>query len=81
MTLAQLTEFLGWVAVINIAFLALAAALIMLLRKPIAKLHSKLLGVEEQEIYAKYFDFMSTYKVLTLIFSVAPYIALKIMGY
>ena len=79
-TLAQLTEFLGWAAVINIAYLALATAGIVFMRGTISKIHSKMLGIDEKDLVVKYFDFLSIYKVMTLVFLVAPYLALKVMG-
>jgi hypothetical protein len=36
--------------------------------------------VRGKELDSKYFDFLSPYKIMTLVFIVAPYIALKIMG-
>lgn len=32
------------------------------------------------ELSSKYFDFLSNYKIVTLVFMVAPYLALKVMG-
>ena len=79
-TLAQLTEFLGWVSIINIAYLILAPLIMFFAKDAIAAIHSKLLKVDSKGLDEKYFDFLSQYKVATMIFSVAPYIALKIMG-
>lgn len=80
MTLSQLTEFLGWASVINIGYLFLATLIIMFMRGTLSSIHSKMFDVDEKELSAKYFDFLSNYKIVTLVFMVAPYIALKIMG-
>jgi hypothetical protein len=80
MTLSQLTELLGWASIINIAYLCLATVILMVMRGTVASIHSKMFGVEEKELNPKYFDFLSTYKIMTLVFIVAPYLALKIMG-
>ena len=80
MTIAQLTELLGWASVINIGYLFLATLFLAFLRKPIFYLHSKLFGVDEMELNSSYFNFLSHYKIVTLVFMVAPYLALKIMG-
>jgi hypothetical protein len=79
-TLSQLTEFLGWASIINIAYLLLATAVIAFMREPISSIHSKMFRVDGAELDSKYFDFLSNYKIATLVFIVAPYIALKIMG-
>jgi len=79
-TLSQLTELLGWASVINIGYLFLATIILMLMRGAISSIHSKMLNIDEKELSSKYFDFLGNYKIVTLVFMVAPYIALKIMG-
>ncbi len=79
-TISQLTELLGWASLINIAYLVLASIVLMFMRGTITSIHSKLLDLDEKELKLKYFDFLSTYKIVTLVFMVAPYLALKIMG-
>ncbi len=79
-TISQLTELLGWASVINIAYLLLATLILIFMRGTISSIHSKMLDIEEKELSSKYFDFLSIYKIVTLVFIVAPYIALKIMG-
>jgi hypothetical protein len=80
-TLSQLTELLGWASVINIAYLVLATLMLILMKSSIASIHTKLFKIDSQKLNSKYFDFLSTYKIATLVFIVAPYIALKIMGH
>lgn len=79
-TISQLTELLGWASVINIAYLLLATLVLMFMRGAICSIHSKMLDIDKKELNSKYFDFLSIYKIVTLVFMVAPYIALKIMG-
>ncbi|GAA5443278.1 hypothetical protein Misp06_01454 [Microbulbifer sp. NBRC 101763] len=79
-TLPQLTELLGWASIINIAYLLLATIVISFMNKWLSSIHSKLFRLKAGELNSKYFDFLSIYKIVTLVFIVAPYIALKIMG-
>jgi Family of unknown function (DUF6868) len=79
-TISQLTELLGWASVINVAYLLLATVILMFMRETISSVHSKMLDIDKKELSSKYFDFLSIYKIVTLVFIVAPYIALKIMG-
>ena len=80
MTISQLTELLGWASVINVGYLFLATTMLIFLRGSVASIHSKMFDIDEKELNSKYFDFLSNYKIVTLVFVVAPYIALKIMG-
>jgi len=79
-TISQLTELLGWASIINIGYLCLATIIVMVMRGVISSIHSKMFNIDEKELSTKYFDFLSNYKIVTLVFMVAPYIALKIMG-
>ena len=80
-SISQLTELLGWAAIVNIAYLFLAAVILIFMKSTILSIHKKLFDIDEKELNFKYFDFLSTYKIATLVFIVAPYIALKIMGH
>jgi len=79
-TISQLTELLGWASVINVGYLFLATLILMFMRGTVSSIHSKIFNIDEKELSSKYFDFLSNYKIATLVFIVAPYIALKIMG-
>jgi len=79
-TISQLTELLGWASVINVGYLLLATIILMFMRGTVSSIHSKMFNINEKELISKYFDFLSNYKLVTLVFMVAPYIALKIMG-
>ena len=79
-TISQLTEILGWASVINIAYLLLATLLLIFMKEKISAIHGKLFDIDKKELNSKYFDFLSSYKIATLVFIVAPYIALKIIG-
>ncbi len=80
MNISQFTEFLGWASIINIGYLFLASIMMMFMKSTMFSMHKKMFDIDEKELNAKYFDFLSTYKIVTLVFMVAPYIALKIMG-
>lgn len=80
-TITQLTELLGWASVINIGYLFLASIILMLMRGTIASIHSKMFDIDEKQLNSTYFVFLANYKIVTLVFMVAPYFALKIMGY
>ena len=79
-TLSQLTELLGWASIINFSFLTLTTISIVFMREKISSIQSKMFGIKKEEISPIYFNYLANYKTLTLIFCVAPYLSLKIMG-
>ena len=80
MTTETLTQFFGWVSVINIAVLFISTILVIVMRGPISKLHSKIFGLDQKDLGRAYFQYLAQYKIAMIVFSIAPYIALKIMA-
>ncbi len=80
MTTETLTEFFGWVSVINIAVLLISGTLVIVMRGLISKIHSKIFGLDQKDLGRAYFQYLSQYKIAMIVLSIAPYIALKIMA-
>ena len=81
MTLSQVTELLGWASILNIVFLLITTASLVLMREFVISTHSKMFNISKDELPAIYFTYLANYKVISLIFFIVPYISLKIMGY
>jgi len=79
-SLSQITELLGWASLLNLGFLTVATILIIAMRGTASRLHSRLFGIPEDEVVLMYFKYLAHYKTLTLVFFLAPYCALKLMG-
>lgn len=80
MSISQLTELLGWAAILNMAMLMVASVSLLLFKDRISAIHSKMFGLDKQELPALYFQYLANYKVLTLVFFMVPYFSLKLMG-
>ncbi|BBM84240.1 DUF6868 family protein [Candidatus Uabimicrobium amorphum] len=76
-----LTTLLGWASVINIGILMVSTIMIFLLGNFATKVHSKMFKMEEADVQKGYFQYLAQYKIVTLVFNVAPYLSLKIMGF
>ncbi len=79
MTIAEFTEFLGWATVINLSFLIVTSLAVAFLRNTILPIHKKLFGLNEEDILRAYFQYMGQFKIVVVVFFLAPYVALKIM--
>ncbi|HGZ69861.1 MAG TPA: hypothetical protein ENL00_01860 [Nitratifractor sp.] len=79
-TLEQLTTFLGWCSVINIALLLFYFLFIVSFREFTLSLHSKLFNLDRTTLNKAYFDYLALYKILIIVLNVVPYIALKIIA-
>lgn len=74
-----LTSFFGWMAVLNIAMLTLGALTILVMKEWAAGLHARLFNLDEAVVRQAMYAWLGNYKVATLVFSVMPYLALRLM--
>ncbi len=79
MSIGELTTFLGWVSVINIGVLLFSTMMVVLFRDSVANIHAKMFSIAKAELPGAYFQYLAQYKTLTLVFNLAPYVALKLM--
>lgn len=80
MTLDQWTEVLGWCLVLNYGLLLLSTLYLVVFREGGLRLHHKLFGLPENRIMEISFQYLAAYKVLLLVFNLAPWLALQIIG-
>jgi hypothetical protein len=79
-SIESLRALLGWCSVINMGLLMLSTILLILMRGPITKLHSRLFGLAETDLSRGYLQFLAQYKIAILILNLAPYIATVLMS-
>lgn len=78
MTTEFLTTFFGWMAVVNIGFLMFTTVMLFALRDWATGIHARMFDMDPADIRKAYFRYLANYKTLTLIFAVAPWLALKL---
>jgi len=79
MSIEALTTFFGWLAALNIGYLAVVTLIMIGCRDWMAGFHQRLFGIDERDLKLAYFNWVGNYKIVTLVFTLAPYIALKLM--
>ena len=79
MTFDSLATFLGWCSLINMAVLLLSTLALITFRQPVTSLHSKLFGLNEQDLGRAYFQYLAQYKIVIIVFNLTPYLALRVM--
>ena len=78
-TIATLTEFLGWSSIINVGVLLFASLAVMLMPDSMRNIHRKMFGLDDAELSRAYFQYIAQYKIAVFVFNIVPYVALKIM--
>ncbi|MCP3969614.1 MAG: hypothetical protein GY717_04720 [Rhodobacteraceae bacterium] len=79
MTIEQLTVFLAWCTAINVALLLLATIALILMRDLTSRVHGALFGLPHLVLAEQYFQYLAQYKILIIVFNLAPYVALRLM--
>lgn len=80
MTLETLRAVLGWCTILNAAFLSVWILMILVGRKPIYRLHSRLFPMSEERFTAIHYAGMAAYKIFIIAANLVPYLALRIVG-
>ena len=80
MTIEALRDLLGLASAINIAVLLLSTLGVIAMRGAVARIHSKLFGLDEKDLGRAYFQYLAQYKIAIIVLNIAPYIALKVMA-
>ena len=76
----EAAQFLGWCTLLNIGLLAFSTVMLIAMRDPVARFHGRLFQLDPTDLQQAYFRYLANYKLLTLVFNVIPYIALKLIG-
>jgi hypothetical protein len=79
-SLEAITAFFGWTTVINFALLFVSSITVIAARESIARLHGKMFGLESADLSRAYFQYIAQYKIAIIVFSLTPYIALKLVA-
>ncbi|MEL0437307.1 DUF6868 family protein [Phycobacter sp. K97] len=74
-----LVSLFGWLTALNLAFLMITSVLLVSLRDRFAALHASLFDLDLKTVKAAYFSYLATYKILTFIFCLMPYLALRLI--
>ncbi len=78
-SLEAVTTFFGWTTVINFVLLAVSTMIVIAMRGSISTLHGKMFGLESVDLSRAYFQYIAQYKIAIIVFSLTPYVALKLM--
>lgn len=73
-----LATLFGWMAVINIAVLAVATAAMIAMPDAIARIHARLFGLDHSQVRLAIYVWLGHYKMAVLVLNIIPYFALRL---
>ena len=79
MDMALLKEFFMWMTVINFGLFMWSVIMCILAKGFIYRVHGKMFGLSQETVNAMLYGFLGFYKIVFIVFVLAPWIALTIM--
>lgn len=79
-SLDAVTTFFGWTTVINFVLLTVSTIGVIAMRGFISRIHGNMFGLEPVDLSRAYFQYIAQYKIAIIVFSLTPYVALKLMA-
>ena len=79
-SIEAITTFFGWTTVINFVLLFVSSITVITTRGAISKIHGRMFGLESADLSRAYFQYIAQYKIAIIVFSLTPYLALKLMA-
>lgn len=73
-----LLAVLGWCTLINMGMLVVASIAIVCCGGPVRRIHQKWFNLSDEDLQREYFRYLANYKILTLIFNLVPYLAIRL---
>jgi hypothetical protein len=79
-SLEAVTAFFGWMTVINFVLLFVSSITVIAMRGGISRIHGRMFGLETTDLSRAYFQYIAQFKIAIIVFSLTPYIALKLIA-
>ena len=79
MTLAQITDLIGWMLLINIVLLIIGYLKITIFKGFVKKVLDTLMGEQSDRLYATIPRSLVHFEILIVVFNLTPYLALRII--
>jgi len=80
MDIQTLTSFFMWCTIINAGFLLFLALIFMLAPNMVYRLQSIFINITRETFDIVFYSFIGFFKIMFLVFSLVPWIALLIIG-
>ena len=78
MSIETIAAILGWCTVVNFGMLALGTMMLICVRKPIQRIHSKITELSDDQLNQAYFQYLAQFKMLWIVFNLTPYLAIRV---
>ena len=79
-TLESLTEFFGWLTVVNLGIYILTVLGVMTMRGLLVSVNTRIFGASEEDIKREAFAYVGRYKLAITLFAFTPWLALTLMA-
>lgn len=79
MNLEQLKDFFFWCMILNFGLYLLTVVSLLTFKGTVLKINKKLFEMDEAELNASFHRYVANFKLLTMVFTFVPWLALVII--
>ncbi len=76
----KLTEFFKWCSIINVALFLVSVLMLMIASDFVYQMQSFFLTIPREAFDVAIYSLVGIYKIIIIVFSIVPYVALRIIG-
>ena len=78
MSMESLTQFFGWMTLINIVLLVVSSLFMMLFRNWGTAMHARMFGIEPERAIEVWYSYLGSFKIALIVLNLTPYLALRL---
>ena len=78
MTMETLTQFFGWMTLINLVIFLVSVIFSMLFRDFGTSMHARMFGIEPDHAIKVWYSYLGTFKIALIVLNLTPYLALRL---
>jgi hypothetical protein len=79
MNMEIMTEFFGWMTLINLILFIWTAGMSVYCRGFVQRVHARVFDLSEDAVNKALYNFLAFYKIVFIVLNLAPWLALTIM--
>ena len=78
MTIEVLTQFFGWMTLVNLVLFLISVVFSMIFRDFGTKMHGRMFGIDPGRAAEIWYHYLGAYKIAIIMLNLTPYLALRL---
>ncbi len=78
MTVDFLTQFFGWMTLINLVLFVISSFFAMFFKSIGMTMHARMFGIDAERLPEIWYSYLGTFKIAFIVLNLTPYLALRL---